>query len=68
MPGMRRVVALLREQGLSTIKTIIGGAPVDAGYAREIGADAYGFDGTSAVDGVKRLLGRGSGKAGGERC
>jgi 5-methyltetrahydrofolate--homocysteine methyltransferase len=58
MPGMRRVVALLRERGLAgKVKTIIGGAPVNADYAREIGADAYGYDGTSAVDEVKRLAG-----------
>jgi 5-methyltetrahydrofolate--homocysteine methyltransferase len=57
MPAMRSTVALLKEQGLAgKVKTIIGGAPVTAEYAREIGAEAQGFDGTSAVEEVKRLI------------
>jgi methanogenic corrinoid protein MtbC1 len=59
MPGMRQVVNLLRAQGLAgQIKTIIGGAPVSAAFAQEIGADAYGFDAANAVDRVKALTGR----------
>jgi 5-methyltetrahydrofolate--homocysteine methyltransferase len=58
MQGMRAVVDLLREQGLvSGIKTIVGGAPVSAAFAEEIGADAYGFDAANAVDRVKDLMG-----------
>jgi 5-methyltetrahydrofolate--homocysteine methyltransferase len=57
MPAMRSTVALLKEQGLAgKVKTIIGGAPVTAEYAREIGADAQGYDGTSAVEEMKRLI------------
>jgi 5-methyltetrahydrofolate--homocysteine methyltransferase len=57
MPVMKKVVELAREQGLyGRIKIIIGGAPVSADYAREIGADAYCFDGMSAVDCVKGLV------------
>lgn len=56
MPVMKLVVAKLREQGLSDqIKTVIGGAPVSDEFCREIGADAYGYDGASAVDIVKSL-------------
>ncbi len=58
MPAMKTVVDLLRERGLSgEIRTIVGGAPVSAEFAREIGADAYGFDAVSAVEQVKSLVG-----------
>ena len=58
MPAMREVVELLRAQGLDgRIRTVIGGAPVTAAFAREIGADAYGFDAGNAVDVVKALVG-----------
>ena len=58
MPAMREVVELLRAQGLDgRIRTVIGGAPVTAAFAREIGADAYGFDAGNAVDVVKGLVG-----------
>jgi 5-methyltetrahydrofolate--homocysteine methyltransferase len=56
MPVMRRVVELARERGGGRIRTIIGGAPVSADYAHEIGADAYAFDAANATDEVKRLL------------
>jgi 5-methyltetrahydrofolate--homocysteine methyltransferase len=59
MPAMREVVQLLRAQGQGgTIRTIVGGAPVTAAFAREIGADAYGFDAGNAVDVVKDLVRR----------
>jgi 5-methyltetrahydrofolate--homocysteine methyltransferase len=59
MPMMKQVVDLLREQGLSgKIRTIVGGAPVSKEFAREIGADAHGFDAVSAVEQVKNLTGR----------
>ncbi|MBN2362277.1 MAG: corrinoid protein [Deltaproteobacteria bacterium] len=58
MPVMRQVVDLCRERGLyGKVKLIVGGAPLSAEYAREIGADAYCFDGVNAVDVVKRYLG-----------
>ena len=57
MPVMKQVVDLLRQEGLhGQIRTIIGGAPVSAEYAREIGADGYAYDGASAVDRVKEYL------------
>jgi len=59
MPAMRRVCSLLEAQGLrGRIKTVIGGAPVTSEYARQIGADAYGFDAAAAVETVRRLVGR----------
>jgi 5-methyltetrahydrofolate--homocysteine methyltransferase len=56
MPAMRSVVERLGKRGLNgKIKTIIGGAPVTADYARHIGADAYGYDSVNAVEWIKKL-------------
>ncbi|MBM4116410.1 cobalamin-binding protein [bacterium] len=61
MPVMGRVVELLRAEGLSgKIKVVVGGAPLSAAFAAEIGADAYAFDGANAVQTVEALL-RGAG-------
>jgi len=58
MPRMREVVELLKQRNLpGRIRTIIGGAPVSAEFAREIGADAYGYDAANAVVRVSSLLG-----------
>jgi 5-methyltetrahydrofolate--homocysteine methyltransferase len=58
MTRMRDVVALLRERGLAgKVLTIVGGAPVSAEFAREIGADDYACDAATAVDRVRTLLG-----------
>ena len=58
MTRMRDVVALLRERGLAgKVRTIVGGAPVSAEFAREIGADGYACDAATAVDRVVALLG-----------
>jgi 5-methyltetrahydrofolate--homocysteine methyltransferase len=52
MGSMSDVVSSLKEKGLTSIKVIIGGAPVDQAFCDEIGADAYGVD---AMDGVRRV-------------
>jgi 5-methyltetrahydrofolate--homocysteine methyltransferase len=58
MPVMADVVELLRAEGLvGKVRTVVGGAPTSAAFAREIGADAYGFDAGNAVDVVKELAG-----------
>jgi 5-methyltetrahydrofolate--homocysteine methyltransferase len=58
MTHMREVVALLRERGLAgRVRTIVGGAPVNADFAREIGADDYACDAATAVDRVRALVG-----------
>jgi len=58
MVGMKEVVATLEARRCrGQIKTIVGGAPVSAEFAREIGADDYAFDAASAVTRVKALLG-----------
>jgi 5-methyltetrahydrofolate--homocysteine methyltransferase len=57
MPVMGQVVERLSQKGLTgKIRTIVGGAPVNSEFAREIGADAYGFDAANAVDRVKGLI------------
>jgi 5-methyltetrahydrofolate--homocysteine methyltransferase len=57
MPVMKRTVELLKEKGLTgKIRIIIGGAPVSEEFAQQIGADAYGYDSTNAVESVKRLV------------
>lgn len=50
MPAMKTTVDAIRAAGLAGTKILIGGAPVTAEYAKEIGADAYGPDAASAVD------------------
>jgi 5-methyltetrahydrofolate--homocysteine methyltransferase len=58
MSRMRDVVELVRSRGLSDqVKTIVGGAPLSPEFAREIGADGYASDGSTAVERVKALLG-----------
>jgi 5-methyltetrahydrofolate--homocysteine methyltransferase len=58
MPVMEQVVSLLKERRLvGSVRTIVGGAPLSARFAQDIGADAYGFDAANAVDCVKRLMG-----------
>jgi 5-methyltetrahydrofolate--homocysteine methyltransferase len=59
MPMMKTVIDRARgRQFRNKTKIIIGGASVSAEYAREIGADAYCFDGLSAVEYVKKCVGR----------
>jgi 5-methyltetrahydrofolate--homocysteine methyltransferase len=58
MPRMREVVDLVRERGLAgKVRTLVGGAPVSAQFAQEIGADGYACDAAQAVDRVTALLG-----------
>ncbi|MEW5702452.1 MAG: corrinoid protein [Candidatus Zixiibacteriota bacterium] len=57
MVNMGKVINLARERGLRPkTKIIVGGAPLSQEFAQRIGADAYCFDGTSAVDCVKRFV------------
>jgi 5-methyltetrahydrofolate--homocysteine methyltransferase len=54
---MRTVVQRMKEAGLGEVKICVGGAPISADYAKEIGADGYAADAASAVELFKRLLG-----------
>jgi len=55
MGEMREVATKMREEGVRA-KLMIGGAPVTEGFAREIGAQAYGRDAMDAVRVVRGLL------------
>ena len=50
MPAMRTTVQAMRDAGLSSVKVMVGGAPVTQDYCNEIGADGYSPDAASAVD------------------
>jgi 5-methyltetrahydrofolate--homocysteine methyltransferase len=57
MTGMADVVRLVHESGLGDrVATIVGGAPVTKAFAREIGADGYAPDASSAVETIGRLV------------
>jgi len=59
MPRMTELIDALKKEGLrEKVKVIVGGAPVSAAWAEQIGADAYGEDAMAAVDVVKNLLGK----------
>ena len=53
---MRTVVQKFKEAGLHQVKICIGGAPVSHEYARDIGADGYAADASSAVELFQQLI------------
>ena len=58
MVVQRRVIEALEHAGLrQQVRVIVGGAPVKAAWAEEIGADGYAEDANGAVDLARRLLG-----------
>jgi 5-methyltetrahydrofolate--homocysteine methyltransferase len=58
MVNMKTTIEALEEAGLrDSVKIMIGGAPVTAAFAEEIGADAYAPDAASAVDVARELVG-----------
>lgn len=58
MTGMGEVLSELERRGLrGSIETIVGGAPLSAAFARELGADAYAFDAPAAVERARALAG-----------
>ena len=58
MPGMKKTIEALEEAGLrSRVQVMVGGAPVTAAFAEEIGADAYAPEAASAVEVARHLLG-----------
>jgi 5-methyltetrahydrofolate--homocysteine methyltransferase len=56
MVGMKDVVVAVRAE-LPGVKVIVGGAPVTADYAAQIGADGYAPDAATAVDVAKATVG-----------
>ncbi len=59
MINQKKLIDLLKEQGLrDSVKVMVGGSPVTAGWAEEIGADGYAPDAARAVDLAVGLLGK----------
>jgi trimethylamine corrinoid protein len=57
MEVQREIVRRLIEKGLrGKVKVMVGGAPVSPEWARELGADAVGFDAQDAVEKALKLL------------
>jgi 5-methyltetrahydrofolate--homocysteine methyltransferase len=58
MVHMKATIEALEEAGLrALVKVMVGGAPVTAAFAEEIGADAYAPDAATAVDVARELAG-----------
>jgi 5-methyltetrahydrofolate--homocysteine methyltransferase len=58
LPHMSETLTALKEAGLrDSVKVMVGGAPVTAAYAEEIGADGYGANAGMAVERAKELVG-----------
>ena len=58
MSNMKNTIQALNEAGIrNQVKVVIGGAPVTEDYSRQIGADAYSPDASSAVRTVRQLIG-----------
>jgi 5-methyltetrahydrofolate--homocysteine methyltransferase len=55
MMQMKTTVEKIKSDGLA-IKTVVGGAPVTAEFAKQIGADGYAPDAASAVSKIKEIL------------
>ncbi|MBP1713797.1 MAG: trimethylamine corrinoid protein 2 [Deltaproteobacteria bacterium] len=55
MMQMQTTVQKIKAEGLK-VKTVIGGAPVTAEFAKQIGADGYAPDAASAVSTIKEVL------------
>ena len=56
MAEMEAVVADVRSRGGGSLKTLVGGAPVTASFADEIGADGYSPDAAGAVAVARSLI------------
>ena len=57
MPEMQNVIEALDEAGLrNQVKVIVGGAPIDQGFADKIGADGFGADAVDAVQLARELI------------
>jgi len=61
MPAMKTTIEALKTAGVrGNVKVLVGGAPVTAQYASEIGADGYGENANSAVALTRKLLAEGN--------
>lgn len=59
MPAMRTTIEALKQAGIrNQVKVLIGGAPITAKYAQEIGADGYSENAVGAVALAKQAVAR----------
>ena len=57
MPEMRRVIDVLGDRGVrNNVQVMVGGAPINEKFARDIGADGYAPNAGEAVTLAKRLM------------
>ncbi|MES0361728.1 MAG: corrinoid protein [Anaerolineales bacterium] len=57
MLSMKSTIDALSEAGLrDSVRILVGGAPVTANFAEQIGADAYAADAGAAVDTARSLI------------
>ena len=57
MPEMQNVIQALEEADLrNQVKVIVGGAPIDQGFADKIGADGFSADAVEAVQLARKLV------------
>lgn len=57
MPEMGKVLESLEKAGLrGSVRVMVGGAPANARFAREIGADGYGRGAAEAAEVAKELV------------
>ena len=57
MPYMRVVIDALKEKGIrQDLVVLVGGAPLNAAFAEDIGADAYCRDAAVAVETAKKFM------------
>ncbi|MBW2148525.1 MAG: corrinoid protein [Deltaproteobacteria bacterium] len=58
MPFMKETVDALKEAGLKdSVRVIVGGAPVNMEFAREIGSDGYGPNAGATMELARDLIG-----------
>lgn len=57
MPEMGKVIGVLSQAGIrETVNVIVGGAPVNQNFAKDIGANGYAKDAAEAIDLVRSLI------------
>jgi len=59
MPAMEDTVKIIKDSDVGDrVKILVGGAPVNPGFAEKIGADSYGEDAPEAVKKAMALIGK----------
>jgi 5-methyltetrahydrofolate--homocysteine methyltransferase len=57
MPAMEKTVGAIRSSATNAPEILIGGAPITANFAEQIGADEFAPDAGAAVNALRELLG-----------